>query len=115
NNPREVVRGPMIAMPPAAVPAILIIDDDQKVLDVLAYALASESCRLTASGSGAEGLKLACQQKFDLILLDLGMPDIAGFEVLKALKAMEESKHVPVIVLTGLNNVTDKVTGFDLG
>ena len=72
-------RGAIIAMPPGAVPAILIIDDEQKVLDILANALARENCRLTASGSGAEGLKLACQQKFDLILLDLGLPDIAGF------------------------------------
>ncbi|MEO8426679.1 MAG: response regulator [Verrucomicrobiota bacterium] len=108
-------RGAVIAMGFAAVPEILIIDDEQKVLDVLSDALARENCRLTTCGSAAEGLELVRQQKFDLILLDLGLPDIDGFAVLKVLKSKDESKHVPVIVLTGWNDITDKVTGFDLG
>jgi PleD family two-component response regulator len=85
-------RGSIIAMPPSAVPAILIIDDDQRVLDVLANALATENCRLTASSSGADGLELACRQKFDLILLDLGLPDLAGF-ALKGAEGKDNETH----------------------
>jgi len=97
-------RDPISARQPAAVPAILIIDDEQKVLDVLTNALAKVNCRLTTSSSGTEGIELACREKFDLILLDLGLPDIAGFDVLKALKVKVES--LPATGSQGTPNVS---------
>ena len=61
------------------------------------------------------GLKLAREEHFDLILLDLGLPGVNGFELLRQLKESPETQAIPVIVLTAWNSTADKLRGFELG
>jgi diguanylate cyclase (GGDEF)-like protein len=94
--------------------SILVIDDEKANLLVLNTILSRDYTVYTAK-SGAEGLKLAQADLPDLILLDIIMPDMDGFEVLKCLKAAEELKNIPVIFITGLDNDTDEEKGLVLG
>ena len=94
---------------------VLLIEDDLKLSALLSPLLALDSITLDNAVSGAEALALARQQRFDLILLDLGLPDANGFELLKQFKEIPEIEPVPVIVLTAWNGTDDKLRGFDLG
>jgi CheY-like chemotaxis protein/nitrogen-specific signal transduction histidine kinase len=83
--------------------------------EVLAGLLQDDHVTLVRAGCASEGLKLALEKPFDLILLDLGLPDINGFEVLRQLKECPETQSIPVIVLTAWNSTSDKLRGFELG
>ena len=94
---------------------ILLIDDDPEVEGIFAASLCEDLPTLCAVRDGFSGLALARQQPFDLILLDLGLPDLNGFEILRQLKADTAFSSLPVIVLTAWDSISDKVRGFDLG
>ncbi|MDR3138290.1 MAG: diguanylate cyclase [Treponema sp.] len=93
---------------------ILIIDDEKPNLMVLNSILSPDYTVFIAK-SGKEGLSRALADQPDLILLDIIMPDMNGFEVLKVLKASEEISRIPVIIITGLDNDVDEERGFALG
>ncbi|MDR2501506.1 MAG: diguanylate cyclase [Treponema sp.] len=93
---------------------ILIIDDEKANLMVLNKMLSSEYTVLTAK-SGSEGLSRIEAEKPDLILLDIIMPDMNGFEILKRLKERNETGRIPVIIITGLDNEEDEEKGLLLG
>lgn len=94
--------------------SVLVVDDDRSNLDVLAHILKPlYTVQVAKSGMGA--LKRAHELQPDLILLDIVMPDMNGFEVLAELKAADETRHIPVIFITGLNHVEDEEKGFLLG
>ncbi len=99
------------------VPAshVLLIEDDLKIVELLSSLLENDSITLDQATSGAEALALTRKNQFDLILLDLGLPDTNGFELLKKLKEQPETESVPVIVLTAWNGTQDKLKGFELG
>jgi diguanylate cyclase (GGDEF)-like protein/PAS domain S-box-containing protein len=94
--------------------AILIIDDEESNLMVLKGIL-SPDYRVFTARNGREGLKRALADPPDLILLDIVMPGMDGFEVLRNLKESEETRHIPVIVITGLDDEDDEERGFSLG
>ncbi len=98
-----------------AKPVVLVIDDSRDVHRLLRARLRSENLELVSAESGAEGLLLAAQAAPSLILLDIDMPGMDGFEVLRALKEKRDTMEIPVIVLSGLQTSQDKVTAFDLG
>src|ERR1017187_14958 len=83
--------------------------------EVLAGLLQDDHVTLVRASCASEGLKLALEKPFDLILLDLGLPGINGFEVLRQLKECPETQSIPVIVLTAWNSTSDKLRGFELG
>ena len=93
----------------------LIIDDSPDALVVAKARLVKENLDVICAGGGKEGLKLANQERPDLILLDLDMPDMSGFEVCRQLKADAELCMIPVIFLTGSGSLADKLKGLDLG
>jgi diguanylate cyclase (GGDEF)-like protein len=93
---------------------ILVIDDETTNLMVLHKILTPEYTVFTAK-SGQEGLRRVAEDKPDLILLDIIMPDLNGFDLLKTLKASEENRSIPVIIITGLDNDTDEEKGLLLG
>ena len=93
---------------------ILVIDDDPMQLMILGHIL-SPHYDVKMTKSGEAGLKLAAKYNVDLILLDLVMQDMSGFDVLSLLKATEETKHIPVIFITGSVSNEDEAKGLALG
>ena len=94
---------------------VLLVEDDARMPEVLAALLHDDHIILASAKDATEALIRVREQRFDLILLDLGLPGINGFELLRRLKASPESQAIPVIVLTAWNSTTDKLRGFELG
>ncbi|MFV7784099.1 response regulator [Shewanella marisflavi] len=91
---------------------ILLIDDDLGLAELLAQLLELEGFTLTLAHDGEAGLNLALSRQFDLILLDVMLPKLNGFEVLKALRA---KKQTPVLMLTARGDEIDRVVGLEIG
>jgi len=96
-------------------PAVLLIDDSEFVHRILDSRLRSESISLIGEYDGKAGIERAIKDQPALILLDLDMPVMDGFEALRQLKDDPITRNIPVIVISGLNSSQDKVTAFDLG
>ncbi|MDR0858992.1 MAG: diguanylate cyclase [Oscillospiraceae bacterium] len=94
--------------------SVLAVDDETTNLILLNVILSPDYTVLTAK-SGAEALRRAEKDKPDLILLDIILPDINGFEVLSRLKESPETRDIPVIIITGLTEENDEERGFFLG
>ncbi|MEJ6475301.1 response regulator [Pseudoalteromonas piscicida] len=92
--------------------SILLIDDDQDLCSLLNEYFSAEGFAVAMEHSGPEGLQRAVKQNFDLILLDVMLPDMDGFEVLKALRV---HKMTPVIMLTAKGDDFDRIFGLELG
>jgi diguanylate cyclase (GGDEF)-like protein/PAS domain S-box-containing protein len=101
-------------MPPQK-PSVLIIEDSVDYGGFLVAILAKEGIDARHVCTGEEGVRLAAQQTFDLILLDLGLPDMDGFEVCRQFKKIEVLRSIPIIIITARDSTEDKVKGFDLG
>lgn len=95
-------------------PLILVVDDEPANLRVLKQIL-HQDYRLAFAKSGEEALRLATTKLPQLILLDIMMPDMTGFEVCKQLKNIAATKKIPVIFVTALNHETDEAQGFEIG
>ena len=93
---------------------ILIIDDDTENLSVLADMLKSSFEPLTAS-SGREGIQQAVRVQPDLILLDVNMPEMDGFEVCQRLREQPSTRSIPIIMLTTASGLDARVKGLDIG
>lgn len=91
---------------------ILLIDDDNELAELLTEYLASEDIQVTSCLDGASGLAKANDDCFDLILLDVMMPKLNGFEVLKALGGNHKT---PILMLTAKGDDSDKILGLELG
>jgi len=94
--------------------SILLVDDDSANLMELIHILKPDY-KLYAVGNGASALEKANKSVPDLILLDVIMPDMSGFEVLSELKKSDTTKSIPVIFITGLNKKDDEDEGLSLG
>jgi signal transduction histidine kinase len=97
------------------MPTILIVDDSPSYLAALLDRLERHGFMIVLAQTAAEGLMRAAFAEPDLILLDVVMPDIDGFEACRRLKAGKNTKDIPVIFMTGLTDPKQKVTGFDAG
>lgn len=96
-------------------PRVLIVEDSPEMADLLAISLQTDGIESDGAGEGRKALALAQTKAFDLVLLDLGLPDMDGLDVLAALKADPACKHLPVIVITGRERTEDKLRAFNLG
>jgi len=94
---------------------ILVVDDVPNNLDVLCPLLEEAGYRLYVANNGKTALTLANKLCPDLILLDVMMPDMNGYEVCKCLKAEEKTCSIPVIFLSAQNDESSLVTGFEVG
>lgn len=94
---------------------ILVIEDEQDLQHVLAYNLRLAGHAVVSAFRGEDGLAACKAQAPDLVLLDLMLPDMAGTEICKALKADLTTKHIPVLMLTARGEEIDRVLGFELG
>ena len=94
---------------------ILLVEDEQAIADTLIYALGSEGFNVRHLLLGREALPAHQQSPFDLIILDIGLPDTTGFEVLKQLRGNPQGCDVPVIFLTARAEEIDRILGLELG
>ncbi len=92
---------------------ILIVEDEKNIVDILNFNLTREGYSILEAYDGESGLQLALEQDPDLILLDLMLPQMNGFDVCKSLR--EQGRTTPVIMLTAREEETDKVLGLELG
>jgi adenylate cyclase len=95
--------------------AILVVDDNAANRDVLERRLTREGHTVVPVATGAAALKLVAEREFDLVLLDLIMPEMSGFEVLRRLKATEETRDIPVIIISALDEIDSVVRCIEAG
>lgn len=94
---------------------ILIIEDDKDIAELVEFNLKQENFRVQTASNGSKGLAKAKESKPDLIILDLMLPDMGGFDICKALKADESTKKIPVLILTAKSEEIDRIVGFEVG
>jgi two-component system alkaline phosphatase synthesis response regulator PhoP len=94
---------------------ILVVDDEEDIVQILRYNLQKEGYDVTTALNGAEALSLAQQEQFDLVLLDVMMPEIDGFEVCRRLRATPTYSSTPIMFLTARAGEIDQILGLELG
>ncbi len=96
---------------------ILVVDDEKDVIESLRMSLESDNYSVVEAYTGSEAIKKARSEAPDLILLDVMLPDITGYETCNRLKKNALTKSIPIIMLSGLSGITknDKKLGLDLG
>jgi len=93
---------------------ILCVEDEPEMIDLIRLILGRRGFEVKGANSGVEGLKIIRQEPPDLVLLDLMMPDMDGWEVYQQMKADEKTKNIPVIVVTAKAQSIDKVLGLHI-
>ena len=91
---------------------ILCVEDDAAILMPLRYALEREEWQVTWANTGAQAIQLILEQEFDFIILDVGLPDINGFDVCKKIRQV---KHTPLLFLTARDDEIDRIIGLEIG
>ncbi|MDT7834675.1 two-component system response regulator [Aquabacterium sp. OR-4] len=116
-GPARAAPGPLptdVAVPRTAPARVLVVDDTPANLSLLANLL-NQTYRVQLATSGAKALELARRTPPDLIVLDVMMPEMDGYEVCRQLKADARTRHVPVLFLTALSRPEDESRGFEVG
>jgi two-component system KDP operon response regulator KdpE len=99
-------------MPPGVPPTLLVIDDEPQIRRVVRHALEADHARVLEAASGREGLDLAAAERPELIVLDLGLPDMTGADVCRDIRGWSA---VPIVVLSARHSDTEKAALLDLG
>jgi DNA-binding response OmpR family regulator len=94
---------------------VLVVDDDAGILELTQTVLAGAGYDVATAPSGTDALRVARETRFDLVLLDINMPEMDGWETLRILKADIESATVPVVMFSIKSEVRDKVHGLQEG
>jgi DNA-binding response OmpR family regulator len=94
---------------------ILVVDDDENILNLERTILEQKGFEVTTADGGREALRLVAEQRFDLILLDVMMPEIDGFAVCRKIKEDPANKQIPVIFLTAKGGGDALAEGFESG
>lgn len=100
--------------PPSEFPLLLLVDDNAELLDYVAQNLRNTYRILTAS-DGIEGLQLAKKHQPDVLISDVAMPRMDGFELCRQLRSDASTSHIPVILLTARSTTSDQIEGFETG
>src|SRR3954468_18370910 len=94
---------------------ILAIDDDKPILELICKTLEAAEFDVIASADPVAGVEIATRHRIDLIVLDLRMPAMNGFEVCRRLRSNPPTAHVPIVMLTVDASEPDRITGLELG
>ena len=94
---------------------VLIIEDNEKNMYLMNYILNSLGCEVKQATTGELGLDIAITEKFDLILMDIQLPGMNGYETTKNIKATEKNSNTPIIAVTSFAMVGDKKKALDAG
>jgi CheY-like chemotaxis protein len=100
---------------PDKLPVILVVDDNAQNLELIQAYLEDVECRTVVACDGLEALDVVARTKPDLVLLDVMMPKMSGFEVCRRLKSDPATSDIPVIMVTALNEFRDIERGIDSG
>ncbi len=95
--------------------SIIVVDDEEDILELIRYNLSREGYRITCVDSGEKALETVQHTIPDLLLLDLMLPGLDGIEVCKRLKAVPETSHIPIIMITAKTEESDLVIGLECG
>ena len=93
---------------------VLVVDDDVDIVDAVSETLSADHDVLTAH-DGEEAIEVATRERPDVILLDFCMPKMDGFGVARALRSQEDTRHIPIIMLSGHNEQDVAIKGFENG
>ena len=110
----KLANSPKLRMKDKELKNILCIEDEQEMIDLIRLILGRRGFEVTGAAGGKEGLEKLQENPPDLVLLDLMMPDIDGWEVYQQMKAEEKTKDIPVIVVTAKAQNIDKVLGIHI-
>ena len=91
---------------------VLIVEDEQKIRDLVRRYLEREGYVVLSTGSGAEAITIAADARPDLVVLDLGLPDVSGTEVAREVRAVAD---IPIVMLTARSDEEDRIAGLELG
>jgi two-component system alkaline phosphatase synthesis response regulator PhoP len=94
---------------------ILVVDDEVYIIHILEFSLGAEGFEVITANNGELAVEKARQEKPDLIVLDIMMPVLDGYETCRRLKKDSETKHIPIILLTAKGRDIDKTLGFEAG
>ena len=95
---------------------ILVVDDERDLVNTLEYNLKREGYETRVALTGRDGIELAQQEPLpDLVLLDIMLPDISGWDVCRELRRAERTRRIPVVMLTAKGEEIDRVVGFEVG
>jgi two-component system, OmpR family, catabolic regulation response regulator CreB len=98
--------------PIGAGPRILIVEDEPSIVDTIQFPLETDGCITESCGTGGEALSLLAKERFDLVVLDVGLPDMTGFEVCRRIRT---TSNVPILFLTARSEEIDRVVGLEIG
>jgi two-component system catabolic regulation response regulator CreB len=93
-------------------PAVLVVEDESAIADTILYALRTEGMQVETCTLGSEALDRVRSRRPDLVILDVGLPDISGFEVCRSMRTFSD---VPVIFLTARHEEIDRIVGLEIG
>jgi two-component system, OmpR family, phosphate regulon response regulator PhoB len=94
---------------------ILVVDDEPDITALVAYHMAKAGFRVSTAGNGTDALKAAREERPDIVILDLMLPGISGYDILAELRKQEETREVGVILLTAKREEPDRIRGLSLG
>jgi adenylate cyclase len=96
-------------------PLVLVAEDDEDILELVVFDLEDEGYEVVTARNGEEAVTLALERAPDLVLLDVAMPGLDGYEVTRRLRAEEATRAIPVVLLTARAQVRDVIEGFEAG
>lgn len=99
----------------AKAPHVLVVEDESALADLLKYNLEKEGYRVTLAGDGEEALMTADENPPDLVVLDWMLPKASGIEVCRRLRARQETRNTPIVMLTARTEESDRIRGLDMG
>lgn len=94
---------------------ILVVDDDSAINELIKVNLELGGYKVVQAFDGTKGFALCKQEKPSLVILDVMMPEVDGFTVAQRIRKNEETKNIPILMLTALSELNDKVKGFNIG
>ncbi|OVE77912.1 hypothetical protein BVX98_01555 [bacterium F11] len=94
---------------------LLFVDDEESIHKILRRVFEGQSYSLLDAYNGEDAIKVAEKEVPDLILLDINMPKMDGYDVIRELRKNKTTRNIPILMLTGNGDVVDKVVGYELG
>jgi two-component system phosphate regulon response regulator PhoB len=94
---------------------VLVVDDEPDIVALVVYHLARAGYRVSSASTGPDAVALARRERPDLVVLDLMLPGMSGFEVLREIRASEETRRIAVLMLTARKDEPDRIRGLSLG